>query len=141
LIVTAGGKNIAPANLEGLLIEDPLIEQVVVIGDGRNFLTALIVPDGEALRAELAARGMRTSPASFALDDALVQRIYRECLERRLAVVSRYEQIGNFALLERPFSVDQGELTPTLKLRRATIQTNFAAQIESLYEAGAATAG
>ncbi len=70
-----------------------------------------------------------------------MRRIFQECLERRLAVVSRYEQIGNFALLDRSFSVELGELTPTLKLRRATIQANFAAEIESLYTADATTAG
>jgi long-chain acyl-CoA synthetase len=133
LIVTAGGKNIAPAYLEGLLIEDPWIQQAVVIGDGRNFLTALIVPDCEAVRSEL---GLKNAPDHDLWNNPDVRQQFRARIDRRLAIVSRYEQIGAFALLDRPFSVEHGELTPTLKLRRAQVHANFSPLIESLYSVG-----
>jgi long-chain acyl-CoA synthetase len=132
LIVTAGGKNIAPVHLEALLTEDPLIQQAVVIGDGRNYLTALVVPDAQALQALVEARGIQPPPHDL-LSDARVWRLVKERLDQRLAVVSRYEQVQNLVLLDRPFSAERGEVTPTLKLRRSRILANYADLIESMY--------
>ncbi|HEX4149476.1 MAG TPA: AMP-dependent synthetase/ligase [Pirellulales bacterium] len=131
LIVTAGGKNIAPAHLESLLIEEPLIQQALVVGDARNYLTALIVPDPEALKAALAAN--RIQPGDDVLADARVRRVFKERIDQRLAVVSRYEQVQDFVLLDRPFSAERGEVTPTLKLRRNRILANNADAIAAMY--------
>jgi long-chain acyl-CoA synthetase len=133
LIVTAGGKNIAPAHLEALLTEDPLIRQALVIGDRRNYLTALIVPDFEQLRGAVEG-GAETCEAEL-LTDSRVRRMFTERIETRLQVVSRYEQVRNFVLLDRPFCIEHEELTPTLKLRRSRIQANFADVIEAMYAA------
>jgi long-chain acyl-CoA synthetase len=132
LIVTAGGKNIAPVHLESLLTEEPLIQQALVVGDGRNYLTALIVPDVQALKALAEARGIQPAPDDW-LSDARVRRLVKECVDGRLAVVSRYEQVQNFVLLDRPFSAERGEVTPTLKLRRSQIAANYADRIDSMY--------
>ena len=132
LIVTSAGKNIAPAYLEALLKSDPLIEQAVVIGDRRNYLVALIVPNREALAADLPALGV-----AAAIDEALrhpaVVEHYAGRIRERLSGVSRFEQIGRFALLDRPLSAEQGELTLTMKLRREAIHRNFADVIEGIY--------
>jgi long-chain acyl-CoA synthetase len=133
LIVTAGGKNIAPVFLEGLLTEDPLIAQAVVIGDGRKYLTALIVPSPDALRCEIISRQIPVSSAAEALAHPAVAQLYREHINARLAGVSTCEQIQRFALLSRGFTAEQEELTPTLKLRRKLIQEHFAKEIEALY--------
>jgi long-chain acyl-CoA synthetase len=122
LIVTAGGKNIAP----------------VVIGDARNYLTALIVINPEPLAAELARLGVAAlGSADVINDDRLrdprVHDLYRRRIDARLADVSCFEQIGRFTLLSQPFTPERDELTTTLKLRRAVIAQHYSAAIESMY--------
>ena len=129
LIVTAGGKNISPVLLESLLSQDPLISQVMVIGDDRKCLSALIVPAMDQLRDELAAR-------QIPVDDLChpqVSALYRSILDCRLADVSRYEQIASFTLLQREFSVEKGELTLKSSLRRSVIAEHFSTEIEAMY--------
>ena len=133
LIVTAAGKNIAPTLLEALLAEDPLVAQAVVVGDARNYLAALIVPNPDGLRAEIVRRQIPVTSPAEALAHPQVRALYQQCIERRLAGLSYYEQVRAFALLDRGFSVENGELTPTLKLRRGVVQEHFAATIASLY--------
>lgn len=132
IIVTSAGKNVAPAYLEALLTADPLIRQALVVGDARNYLTALIVPELDALRAELEARGY-SGGAAHLLDEPHVRHLYAQRIAERLSCVSHYEQVQKFSLLAREFSVDRGELTLTLKLRRQVICANFAAEIEAMY--------
>ena len=133
LIVTAGGKNIAPLAVESLLAEEPLIHQAIVIGEGQRFLTALIVPNPDALRAEIIAHKIPVTSATEALAHPDVLKLYRERIQSRLAGLSEYEQIQRFALLPRAFDVEHEEVTPTLKLRRSVINDHFASEIQSLY--------
>ena len=133
LLVTAGGKNVAPAWLEGLLSEDPLIAQAMIVGDGRNYLAALIVPDPLALAGEIRARGIQLVSAAEALVHPAVRELYAERINRRLSDAARCEQVGKFTLLPRGFSIESGELTPTLKLRRGVILQNFSREIEAMY--------
>jgi long-chain acyl-CoA synthetase len=133
LIVTAAGKNIAPVAIESLLADEPLISQVVVLGEGRNYLAALIVPNPETLRAKIIERRIPVFSAAEALAHPDVRALYRQRIDQRLACLSENEQIARFALLDRALSVEQAELTPTLKLRRATIQDHFADVIERMY--------
>lgn len=133
LIVTAGGKNIAPVHLENLLSEEPLIHQALVVGEGRKYLTALIVPNPDALRAEIIARRIPVRSAAEALVHPAVMELYRGRIAERLAAVSSCEQIQRFKLLSRAFTAEQEEVTPTLKLRRKLIQEHFADEIDALY--------
>jgi long-chain acyl-CoA synthetase len=133
LIVTAGGKNIAPVYLENLLAQEPLIHQAIVIGDDRKHLAALIVPSPDALRAEIIARKIPVTSAAEALTHPAVSALYRERIDQCLSGVAACEQICRFKLLARGFTVENDELTPTLKLRRKTIESHFSAEIESLY--------
>jgi long-chain acyl-CoA synthetase len=133
LIVTASGKNIAPAYLERLLCEDPLILQALVVGDRQNYLAALVVPNPDALKSEILARGIAVTSREEALRHPEVQQLYRERISARLADVSHCEQIGQFTLLSRGFSVEHDEMTPTLKLRRGVIQEHFAREIAGMY--------
>ena len=116
LIVTAAGKNIAPVLLESLLTEDPAIAQALVIGDDRSFLTALIVPD-------LAAIGESES-AETAVESAIA---------KRLSAVSHHEQVRKFTMINTPFSIERGEMTPKLSLRRKVIEDHYAAEIAAMY--------
>ena len=133
LIVTLGGKNIAPVYLEGLLTQDPLIAQALVIGDGRSFLTALIVPNPEPLKAEIVARRIPVASPAAALVHPQVLALYQDRIGRCLADVAPYEQVKKFTLLSRGFSIEQGEMTAKLSLRRKTIEEHFAAEIEAMY--------
>jgi long-chain acyl-CoA synthetase len=144
LIVTTGGKKIAPALVESLLIEDPLIEQVLVVGDGRDYLAALIVPHRPALRAELAAcdadapaatptTTVGPPAAEIDLCDPRVTALYAGRIRQRLAALSHYEQVGRFVLVDRPFALERGEVTAKQSLRRAVIVAHFAKEIERLY--------
>nr|NIL97255.1 AMP-binding protein [Planctomycetales bacterium]NIM08823.1 AMP-binding protein [Planctomycetales bacterium]NIN08284.1 AMP-binding protein [Planctomycetales bacterium]NIN77413.1 AMP-binding protein [Planctomycetales bacterium]NIO34587.1 AMP-binding protein [Planctomycetales bacterium] len=133
MLVLATGKNVAPAAIEGLLIEDPLILQTMVVGDGCNFLAALIVPDPDALRAALVRKRIDVASREEALGHPEVRALYETAISRQLAKVSSDEQVRRFCLLERGFSIEQGELTPTLKLRRSVIRANFAPAIAEMY--------
>jgi long-chain acyl-CoA synthetase len=133
LIVTASGKNIAPAYLERLLCEDPLILQALVVGDRQNYLAALVVPNPDTLKGEIVARGISVTSREEALRHPEVQQLYRERIDARLAGVSHSEQIGQFTLLSRGFCVEFDEMTPTLKLRRGVIQEHFAREIAGMY--------
>jgi long-chain acyl-CoA synthetase len=133
LLVTAGGKNIAPAFIEGLLAGEPLIYQALVIGDARKYLTALIVPDPDTLRSEIISRRIPVTSAAEALIHPAVLALYRQRIDACLAHVSECEQIQRFKLLPRGFTVENEEQTPTLKLRRSVILEHFAAEIASLY--------
>ncbi len=132
MIVTSGGKNVAPLLLESLLTSDPLIEQALVVGDGRNYLAALIVPDTAKLNAEIAARQISVSEHRV-LDEPQVVALFAAVIEQRLARLSHHEQVRKFALLDRSFSIESGELTPKLSLRRKVIEANWADRIEAMY--------
>ena len=136
IIVTLGGKNIAPVYLESLLTQDPLILQALVVGDDRPCLAALIVPNPEVLAAEMASRGIAASSRDEALTHPQVLALYQERIRERLKDVSHYEQVQRFALLPRGFTIEEGELTAKLSLRRKVIEQHFAAEIESLYRRG-----
>ena len=116
IIITAGGKNIAPKNIEAALKQSPVIGEVVVIGDRRKFLTALVtLADGVALAPEAARAAVQTQ------------------LDAVNPTLSRVEQVKRFAILGRPFGIDTGELTPTLKIKRKVVAENFASEIEAMY--------
>jgi long-chain acyl-CoA synthetase len=117
IIVTAGGKNVAPQNIENSLKASRFVSQALVVGDRRPYLTALITLD----EAEVA----KANGDSRALVEQLVEEVNR--------YLSRYEQIKRFAIVSREFSAEEGEVTPTLKLKRRVIEKRFADEIEELY--------
>ncbi len=133
LIVTAGGKNIAPNYIEALLTEDPLIIQAAVFGDGEKYLAALIVPDPDALRAEIMKRQIPVFSPAEALAHPDVNAIYAERIKARLADVSHSEQVQKFTLLSRGFTPETGELTFKLSLKREVVKENFAKEIAAMY--------
>ncbi len=130
LLVTAGGKNVAPTPLEEALRAHPLIADPVVIGDGRPFIAALITLDTDAAR--------RTAGDGTAQEPHRDQRVLAEiesAVEDANQEVSRAEAIRAFRILDRPFSPERDELTPTGKPRRQTILEHFAAEVEDIYAA------
>jgi long-chain acyl-CoA synthetase len=134
LIVTAGGKNIAPAPIENALKASRFIGQAVVIGDRRKFISALIVPDFETLRPWAKAKGV-----AFASDEELVaapevRKLIADEIAPVNAELAQYERIKAWEILPRELTLETGELTPTQKVKRRVVNQNFAAQIDRLYE-------
>jgi long-chain acyl-CoA synthetase len=123
---------VAPVLLESLLTEDVLIDQALIIGDGRNYLTALIVPNWPSVRSELPQ--LEQVASDELRDHADVLSLFERRINERLACVSYYEQVRRFTLLPRPFTLDKHELTPKLSLRRPIIQDHFRAEIEAMYQ-------
>ena len=135
MMVLSNGKKIVPANLEGLLVSDDCIDQVMVCGEGRNFLTALIVPQWANVRAALAAETLPPNDDALATHPAVIALLDRRC-KAALADVSRAEQIREFIVLPRPFSVENDEMTVSLKLRRQVILARYGDALADLYRGG-----
>lgn len=134
IIVTSGGKNIAPQKIEVLLSADEIISQLCVIGDGRNYLVALVVPCLPALREWSKTKNiLAKTDADLCKNDEVVAEVMRR-IESRQEDLARYEQIKNICLLPEEFSQEKGELTPTLKLKRKVIREKYQPQIEALYQ-------
>jgi long-chain acyl-CoA synthetase len=129
IIITAGGKNITPSLIEEALKSIDLVADAVVIGDGRKFLVALLVLDTGCCQTYQAERADRAPPHESAVLRALLEAE----VDKVNARLGRVEQIKRFQILPRPFSVEDGELTPTLKVRRKVVSDNFASEIERLY--------
>jgi long-chain acyl-CoA synthetase len=136
ILVLATGKNVAPTQVETLLAGSPLVEQACVLGDGRKFLAALVVPNGDALRKEIRQRRLWVWSKRRAVTHPKVRALYRTEIDRCLTQIGHCEQIGQFVILPRAFSQDLGELTAKLSLRREVIAKNFAREIEAMYGAG-----
>ena len=135
LFKTANGKYIAPQMLEGMLTIDPLIEQVAVIADGYKFVSALIYPNWSILRREAEARGLSREMTEEELAaNHEVHRLVMAHLEAALSTVAQYEKVKKFKLLTTPFSVESGELTNTLKIRRKVVAERYAREIASMYQ-------
>ena len=133
LIITSGGKNIAPVLIESLLTQDPLILQAMVTGDGRKYLSALIVPNPDTLRDEIISQQLVVSNRAEALAHPTVLSIYNQRIKERLVGLSDYEQVQKFFLLDRGFTLESGELTPKLSLRRKVIESHFKLEIDTMY--------
>jgi long-chain acyl-CoA synthetase len=132
LIITAYGKNIAPAEIETALRHEPLISQAVVVGDGRPFLTALITLDADAAAAWAEREGRTLTVEALVEDEALHDAI-GQSVEQVNAQHSHAEGIRRWRLLPHDLTVAAGELTPTLKVRREVVTTGFAGLIEEMY--------
>ena len=133
LIVTAGGKNVAPAVLEDRLRGHPLVSQVLVVGDGRPCIGALITLDAEMLPLWLAGHGLEDMDPVQAASDPRVRAALERAVARANEAVSRAESIRTFTVLPGDFTVANGLLTPSLKVRRAQAQERFAEEIDALY--------
>ncbi|MFZ3565687.1 AMP-dependent synthetase/ligase [Streptomyces sp. BH097] len=134
LIITAGGKNIAPTRIESLLRAHPLIGQAVAIGDRRRYVTALLVLDEEAAPQWARAAGLTTTELDELAVHPRVLAALDAAVEEANAVLSRVEQVKRYRVLAGPWTTETGELTPKLSLRRRAIDDLHAATIESMYE-------
>jgi len=134
LLVLANGKNVAPAAIENRLKNSPLIAEVIAVGDGQKSVTALIVPDFDALRALAADKGLRAETNEQLAADADLNRALSAEIKRLSGDFADFEKVRKFRLLDRELTVDSGELTPTLKVKRAVVLEKYAELIQSMAE-------
>jgi long-chain acyl-CoA synthetase len=133
LLVTSGGKKIAPQPIEGILKRSPLVAEAILLGDRRKYAAVLIVPEFNALERRLRDLGRPpgTREELVARDDVIA--LYQEIVEALNRELSQFERIKRIALLPREFSVESGELTPTLKVKRKVVEERWKEKIEGLY--------
>lgn len=138
LIITAGAKNVAPVELENYIKTIPGIGPVVVIGDRRPYLVAVVGPDPENLEVLAAAAGASSehSLAALANDPKVHDYFQREIESRCNSKVARYQTIKKIAVLDQPFTIEGGELTANMKIRRKAVEEKYAAKVEELYAGG-----
>ncbi|RLA99915.1 MAG: long-chain fatty acid--CoA ligase, partial [Deltaproteobacteria bacterium] len=133
ILITSGGKNISPQNIENSLQASTFIEQVAVIGDNRKYLSALIVPAFETLENWAKDQGIQFKDRKDLISNEKVIRLFETEIEDKTKDFARVEQIKKFKLLDSEWSQETGELTPTMKLKRRVINQKYAEEIESMY--------
>lgn len=133
LIITAGGKNVGPQNIENLIKTIPYISQACVIGDRRKFLSALVTLDAPAIEAWASAKGIAFKDLADLSRNEKVKALLDQHIEEKNQSLAKYEQIKRFEVLPVDFTIETGELTPTLKMKRKVVNEKFKEAIESLY--------
>ena len=133
IIINAYGKNIAPQPLEALLKSSPYVGTPVLIGDQRKYLSALIVPNFEKLEREAAALGVKAANYEELVNDPKVRGLIQDELDRFNQNLDRQEKIRRFILLPRDFSIDEDEITPSLKVKRRQIDKKYKHLIDQMY--------
>ena len=134
LFKTSNGKYIAPQAIETKLVVDKYIDQISIIADQRKYVSALIVPEYSQVKAYAESKGIKYSDMKDLLAKQEIQDLFRMRIDTLQQEFAHYEQIKKFTLLPEPFSMEKGELTNTLKIKRPVLMKNYAAQIEKMYE-------
>ena len=133
IIVLSNGKNVAPQPIESELVQSPFISQIMVIGSERKNLAALIVPNFDALKTWAAENSIDTGDLSAMLQTREVQQHIQSEIRNRVTDFADFEQVRRFVLLEKEFSQEADEMTPTLKLKRNVIVERYSDAIEGMY--------
>lgn len=132
---TSGGKYIAPQVMENKFKESLLIEQLIVVGDGRNFPAALIVPSFDGLREYCKRKDIPYTSDAEMVNKPEIKEKYQAEVDSYNKYFGKWEQIKRFTLLDKPWGIDSGELTPTMKLKRKIITQKYQRQIDEIYQA------
>ncbi|GAA1816698.1 AMP-dependent synthetase/ligase [Nesterenkonia flava] len=142
ILVTAGGKNVSPAQLEDQIRADAIVSQVVVVGDDRPFVAALITLDPETLPTWLPRLGLDPqTPMSELVENPQIREHLQSVVDRANESVSRAESIRVFKVLEQDFTIDSGHLTPSMKIRRSNVVKDYADVVDELYRDAAQKRG
>jgi len=134
LIVNSGGENISPQRIESLLVSDEMIEQAVVFGDKRPYLVGLIVPDRDRSLAWAAEAGLPDTDWAHLCRADIFRKQIQARINAMLKPLNPFEQVRRTLIVDKPLSIEDGLLTPTLKVKRRKVYEKFAAQLEQLYE-------
>jgi len=133
IIITSGGKNMAPQPTETLLKMSPLISNVVVIGDRRKFISALIVPNFSKIKEYARKNNISYQGLKDLVKNSKIIKIIEAEVEKHTRGLSAFEKIKKIALLDKDFEIDKGEITPTMKIKRNIIAQKYVTLIDSLY--------
>ncbi len=133
IIITSAGKNISPLNIEMNLMFSKYIEQAAVIGEGRNYLTALVVPDFENLEAWAKRKSIDWKNRTDLLEHEKVRMLFKREIDRCQRNFSRVEQVKKYIIMKEPWTQENGELTPSMKVKRRVISERYSELIESMY--------
>lgn len=133
LFVSSGGKNIAPQPIENLFLSSKFIEQFVLIGDKRMFCTALVVPDFDALKEYARAAGVPFNFNHDLVKNPIIYRLIEEEVDKIQKDLANFERVRKFILLAKPFTIEDGEMTPTLKIKRKVVEEKYADVIDGMY--------
>lgn len=134
LFVSSGGKNIAPQPIENLFLQSKYIDQFVLIGDGRMFCTALIVPEFDNLREYTTTQGLTETAEADLIANIDVRKLFQDEIDRLQKDLPHYERVRRFELLPTALTVEAGEITPTLKVKRKVVEQQYSHLIERMYE-------
>jgi long-chain acyl-CoA synthetase len=134
LFVSSGGKNIAPQPIENLFLSSKYIEQFVLIGDRRMYCTALVVPDFDALKAYASAHGIGSVHNHELVRHPEIHALIQRDIDELQKDLANFERVRKFILLAKPFTIEDGELTPTQKIRRKVVEEKYADVIERMYQ-------
>jgi long-chain acyl-CoA synthetase len=133
IIVLANGKNVAPQPIEAKLKQSSLIATPVLFGDRQPQIVALIIPDWEHLKAWAREKGIEVKAPEELVKHPQVKKLYRDEIERLTKDLADFEKVRRFTLLTRDFSMERGELTPTLKIKRKVVAENYGSDIAAMY--------
>jgi long-chain acyl-CoA synthetase len=133
LIVTAGGKNVAPAELERILTSDPHLEHAVIYGDGRPFVAAILVPQPQMLQTLAKELGCAIDVDDEWVTTPALHKFFAQRVEQLMQAVSKPERVKKFLILARPLAIEKDELTPKLSVRRKAIIARYEKQLAALY--------
>lgn len=133
IIITAGGKNIAPQNVENLIKSDSYVQEVVVHGDRRPYLTALIVPDFNAMKGLALRLGIPYTSVPELIGHPRVQEFLSKRIEEKQRELANYEKIKKFRLLDKALTIEEGEITPTLKVKRRVVAEKYKEVFDEMY--------
>lgn len=133
LFKTSTNRMVHPSLTEDLLAREELISSAILVGEARKYVSALVVPNMEALRPTLLSMGIRYSDASELLACPETIRLFEEIIQKSQNGMPDYEKIKRFTLLAEDFTIEEGEMTATFKLRRSAINEKYASVIEAMY--------
>ncbi len=134
LIVTSGGKNVAPQPIENMLKSTTYILNAVVVGDRRKFVSALIVPDFDKIEYFAKQKGISFQDRSELVQNEAIIALMQQEVDKAQVNLARYEKVKKFILLDKEFDLESGEITPSLKVKRHMIDKKYRARIDALYE-------
>ena len=134
LFKTSNGKYIAPQMIESKLVVDKYIDQVAIIADQRKYVSALIIPEYRMLEEYAKEKGIAFENRQQLCDNEQIHEMLKERIDTIQQQLAQYEQIKRFTLLPEPFSMEKGELTNTLKIKRRVLNDNYKELIDKMYE-------
>jgi len=134
IIVTSGGKNVAPAPIEHILKTSRYIEDACLIGNKRKFISAVLIPNYESLEAFAKEKGITYSEKEELTTNAEIQNLIQKEIDALQIDFASYESVKKFIILSEPLSIEKGELTPSLKIKRNVLEKNYKKQIDALYD-------